>query len=146
VARNTAQQGARLERDVRHYLDGCQCETERQTPVHIGWRGFGYDSLRSAGSKGKIDVMAIGPLPSEFERQYKPTGETLLFIQCKLSNPVIPPADRASLRDLAGRAGALPLVAYKARDRDTGRLRPHFRLLTGPGPKHWVPWVPGDDC
>ena len=47
--------------------------------------------------------------------------------------------------DLALRANALALTASKALDIVTGRVRPHFRQLTGPGARDWLPWEPGED-
>lgn len=136
MAVNTTRQGANFELDVLHYLTGCECATTRKTPVHVGWTGFGYDCLRSSGSRGAVDVVAVwGGIH----------GPALLFIQCKITNPNIGPADRNRVQDLATRAGAVPLVAYRAQDTTTGRMRPHFRLLTGPGPKDWLLWEPGED-
>lgn len=133
VEKNWNRSGAAFELDIMHYLAGCACEATHKTPRHAGWRGFGYDCLRSSGSRGAVDVVAI--------------GSSLLFVQAKISKPVISPADRRRVQGLALRAGALPLVAYRAQDVSTGRVRPHFRLLTGPGPKDWVPWEPasGDE-
>lgn len=85
----------------------------------------GYDVIRSAGSKGKVDLVAIKP------------GQ-LLFIQCK-TNGLCPPAERAELIRVAGRADALPIVAYKGTE---GRQRPvKYRLLTGVGPKEFTAWT-----
>jgi hypothetical protein len=137
VARNTTRQGADFELDVMHYLAGTQPER---------WGdGFGYDCLRSSGSRGTIDIVAVGSetlrsLDSLFGRPE--IKGPLLFIQCKITNPQISPADRRRVQDLATRAGAVPLVAYREKDTETGRVRPHFRLLTGPGPKDWLPWEP----
>jgi hypothetical protein len=142
MARNTNRQGANFELTVMHYLDGCACEVSLKAPKHQGWRGFGYDSARSSGSRGKVDVFSIGT-PSD--RWLKWGRPTVLLIQCKITNPLISPADRRALRDLAERAGALPLVAYSGKDATTGRVRPHFRLLTGLGPHDWVPWEPGEE-
>lgn len=136
MARNTAAQGREFEHSVIHYLAGCDCETTFSRPRHIGWRGYGYDFIRSAGSKGKVDLVAV------WGEIY---GPPLLFIQCKISNPLISPAEREGLTDLSRRADATPLVAYRAKDITTGRLRPHFRLLTGTGPRDWAPWEPGED-
>ena len=149
MARNTAQQGASFERDVMHYLTGCLCETTCKTPKHVGWLGFGYDCMRSAASKGAIDVVAFSemkplkgfPLPGFLNSGPGP----MLLIQCKITTPVIPPAERLRVQDLALRAGALPLVAYRAKGITTGRMRPHFRQLTGPGAGDWLPWEPGED-
>jgi len=146
VARNTAQQGAQFERDIIHYLTGCDCETTRQTPVHIGWRGYGYDCMRSAASKGALDVIAIGSVDTtdEWNRMYD-IRPSLLFIQAKRNKPALSPADRMRVQNLALRGGAVPLLAYSAKDPDTGRVYPHFRILTGPGPNDWAPWAPGKD-
>lgn len=145
MAVNTTRQGANFELDVMHYLAGCACETTRKTPVHVDWRGFGYDVLRSSGSRGAVDIVAIGPETGEWARKAWGIRPDLLFIQCKISRPQISPYERARVQDLATRAGAVPLVAYRAQDTTTGRMRPHFRLLTGPGPKDWLLWEPGED-
>ena len=128
MARNTTRQGANFELDVMHYLAGTR-------PERWG-SGFGYECLRSSGSRGAVDIVAVGPRVPEDE------WPVLLFIQCKISRPNISPADRQRVQDLATRAGAVPLVAFRATDEDTGRVRPHFRMLTGPGPKDWVAWEP----
>lgn len=141
MARNTTRQGAGFELDVMHYLGGCDCETTHQRPRHVGWTGFGYECLRSSGSRGKVDVVAVGSVDT-MDPWSRPN---LLFVQCKITNPVIPPAERVALRELALRAGAAPVVAHRAKDLDTGLVRPHFRILTGPGPKEWEPWAPGED-
>lgn len=118
---NTAEQGARVERQVRILLEGC-----------------GYDCIRSAASKGAVDIVAVAPF--RWLGLAQQLGCRLLFIQCKLSNPNIGPAERLRLTGLALRAGALPIVAYKGKQ---GRFRPlMFRELTGPGPKDWVAWEP----
>lgn len=134
MARNTAKQGREFENATVHFLEGCECETQRATPFHVGWRGHGYIAVRSAGSKGAVDLVFVPP-----------AGLPLLFVQCKLSNPQISPAERLALLNLSLRAGALPLVAWWQVDPTTRRKRPHFRLLTGPGPKDWEPWTPGKD-
>lgn len=143
MAANTNRQGAAFELDVMHYLAGCDCESTRKTPVHVGWEGFGYDVLRSSGSRGAVDVVAVGQfIPN---RTYHPN--ILLFIQCKINvaRANLSPYERARVQDLALRAGAVPLVAYRAVDENNRRMRPHFRILTGPGPKDWAPWAPGED-
>jgi len=70
----------------------------------------------------------------------------LLFIQCKISNPVIPPHEREAVQALALRAQAVPLVAYRGQHPDNARRKTIlYRQLTGPGPKEWAPWAPGED-
>lgn len=135
MARNTAQQGAAFERRVVHDLSGSPDGTHP---------GHGYDCVRSAASKGKIDIVAIGPDDEWFD-VYAGMQRDLLFIQCKLTDPQIGPTARMDLMDLALRAGALAIVAHWAKDPATGLKRVHYRELTGPGPKDWRPWAPGED-
>jgi hypothetical protein len=139
MARNTNRQGANFELDVMHYLAGTL--PEKWGP------GFGYDCLRSSGSKGKVDVVAIAPPWWGPMNAYDTSN--LLFIQCKITaKPLrspLSPAERLNLMGLALRGGALPLTASRQLDPLTGRVRPHFRLLTGPGARDWVPWNPGKD-
>lgn len=105
-AKNTNRQGANFELAIMADL------TEH-----------GYDALRSSGSRGAVDVVAFGD------------GEVVL-VQAKISEPVIPPAERRAVLSLALRAMAVPLVAW----RDKGVIR--YRELTGPGPKEWAHWTP----
>ena len=142
VAHNTNRQGANFELDVMHYLAGTK--PDKWGP------GFGYTCLRSSGSKGKIDVLAIPQeAPLSWERDAYPANAGLLFIQCKITaTPLrspLSPTERMHLMDLALRANALALTASKALDIVTGRVRPHFRQLTGPGARDWLPWEPGED-
>ena len=85
----------------------------------------GYDVIRSAGSKTKVDLAAFKP------------GQ-LLLVQCKRTGGTIPPAERADLLRIAGYVGAVPIVAHRSRPR--GPIA--YRLLTGPGPKEWTAWTP----
>lgn len=124
MARNTNRQGANFELDVMKHLDA-----------------FGYTSLRSSGSRGAVDIVSVAPL----HEHWAPFATPPLFIQCKITNPLISPAERLAVQDLALRAGAVPLVASKAVDRVTRRAYIYFRQLTGPGPKDWTPWAPGKD-
>lgn len=102
--------GADFERKTRHDL-------EEQ----------GYEVIRSAGSKGKVDLVAFK------------TGQ-ILFVQNKL-NGLCAPAERSRLRDLAGMVGALPIVAYSHKEgRSAATVR--YRLLTGDGPKAFCSWTP----
>lgn len=126
---NTARQGAAFERRVIHDLSGDGAEHE----------GYGYTCTRSAASKGAVDIVAVhqGPLNGG--------ARLILGIQCKLSDPQISPAERLAVQDWALCAGAIPIVAWWAEDETTGLKRVHYRQLTGPGPKDWAPWVPGED-
>jgi Holliday junction resolvase len=91
---------------------------ERETRKHL--EVDGYDVIRSAGSKGKVDLIA-----------WKPTQ--ILLVQCK-RNGTCPPAERRELIRLANRmpGWAHPVIA--------SRPRVTFRVLTGPGPKDWDPF------
>lgn len=125
MARNTTRQGANFELKVMHALEE-----------------HGYTCLRSSGSRGAVDVVAIGGRPYELSEAFSGLSERLLFIQCKITNPVIPPYERWAVQSLSMRAGAVPLVAHWAADKDTKLMRVHYRQLTGPGSKDWVHWAP----
>lgn len=104
--------GAVFERTVRHALEE-----------------DGYSVLRSAGSKGdsKVDLVAFKP------------GQ-ILFVQCKL-NGLCPPSERSRVREVSGWVGALPIVAYRVKE-GCAAATVGYRLLTGDGPKAFVPWIP----
>lgn len=108
---------------MTHYRNGADFERE----VRARLAEDGYEVIRSAGSKTKVDLVAFK------------TGE-MLFVQCKRGG-LCPPAERARLMELARMVGALPIVAYKHRE---GRAAAEVRywLLSGPGPKQWEPWAP----
>lgn len=86
---------------------------------------FGYTAHRSSGSHGAVDVVAVGE-------------NTTLWIQAKISKATIPPKERDAVLRLVTRVGpgAAPLTA----SRTPGGVA--YRLLTGPGPKDWLPWEP----
>lgn len=86
----------------------------------------GYDLIRSAGSKTKVDLVAVKP------------GH-VLFVQCK-RNGKLPPAERVALLRMASMLPgvALPVLAYKPGAR--GGVA--FAVLTGPGPGDRRPWSP----
>lgn len=134
MAKNTTRQGADFELAIMHYLAGTM--PEKWGP------GFGYDCLRSSGSRGAIDVIAIAPMIDSGYETYP--GEAL-FIQAKRNKPYLSPADRMRVQDLALRARAVPLLSFMAKDPETGRVHPHFRILNGPGPNDWASWKPGED-
>lgn len=122
MARNTNRQGADFELAVMHALEE-----------------HGYNTWRSSGSVGAIDVTAVWDDMANLGTVVN-AGQQLLFIQCKVRNALLPPYERRNVLRLSWTAGAVPLVAYKAEE---GRLRPiRFRLLTGTGPKEWAPWEP----
>lgn len=135
MAINTTRQGADFELAIMHYLAGTM--PEKWGP------GFGYDCLRSSGSRGAIDVIAVGP--DDWEPVDEADCTNLLFIQAKRNKPYLSPADRMRVQNLALRAGAVPLLSFMAKDETTGLVRPHFRILNGPGPNDWAPWEPGED-
>jgi hypothetical protein len=107
-ARNTSAQGRNFENQIQHDLER-----------------FGYRTMRSAGSKGAADVVAFG-------------ARTILFVQAKISQGTVSPAERRgvlALADLYPTIG-VPLTATKR------SVWTDYRLLTGPGPKDWTPWEP----
>jgi Holliday junction resolvase len=108
---------------MSHYNAGRTFEWK----VRDALREDGYEVLRSAGSKTKIDLVAMKP------------GQ-IVFVQCKV-NGLCAPAERSRLRDLAGMVGALPIVAYNHKEgRSAAVVR--YRLLTGDGPKAFASWTP----
>lgn len=107
---------------TNHYRDGHRFELA----IIDDLRSEGYQTIRAAGSKGKIDILA-----------YKP-GQTLA-IQAK-RNGKIPPAERAAVYELAAILGAVPIVAWKQR----GTRRPLYDRLTGTGPKDRLPFTTDD--
>jgi Holliday junction resolvase len=68
---------------------------EHRVREHL--REQGYEVLRTAGSKSKVDLVALKP------------GQTL-FVQCKRSG-ALPPAEWNALWDLAQMVGAVPVLA-----------------------------------
>jgi Holliday junction resolvase len=86
----------------------------------------GYHVMRSRGSKGAADLVAVGQ-------------GCVLFIQCKRGNPQIKPYERAALVRLADRLPVIgvPVVACKPL-----RQGITYRALTGYGPKDWLPFEP----
>lgn len=116
---NQYQRGRRVEQEVIDFL---------------GTRG--YDCIRSAGSKGAADIVAVH-------------DQEICFIQVKLNDKTwVSPAEREQLLRLANRAGsrrsgAYAVVAYKITNPSDGRKRKLvFRELMGPGPRETAPWIP----
>lgn len=117
---NHAARGRRSENNVRDELGA-----------------YGYDVIRSAASKGSADLVAIGD------------GFAVL-VQVKLvqhgeSFQMPSPAERQQLLRLARRLGnALPVAACHAQGSGGKPAVTAYRLLTGPGPKDWRGWGPGE--
>ena len=84
----------------------------------------GYDCVRSAGSRSKIDILAFKP------------GQAL-FVQCKRDGR-ISPLERQELRRIAAHVAAVPLVAFK----QERVAAPRYAVLTGPGPRDRELWTP----
>lgn len=97
---------------------------ERRTRTDL--ESNGYWTMRAAGSHGAVDVLAI-------------KAGQILGVQCKLSNPLIPPSERSALLSWASRCGGVPLVASRVRHGRGSVVV--YRRLTGPEPSAWVPWV-----
>ena len=108
---------------VTHYDNGARTERLIRDWLH----DHGYAVVKAGGSKGAADLVA-------FRRGF------VLFVQVKRTNAQLPPAERASLLALADILGshiAVPVVATKP-----ARKPISARVLTGPGPKDWLPWEP----
>lgn len=84
---------------------------------------------RPGASKGPADLILAKP-------------GLVALVQVKRTNPVLPPAERQALIQMADSIGlkyALPIVATTP-----FRKRPAYRLLTGPGAKDWTEWDPSE--
>lgn len=99
---------------------------------------YGYDVLRSAGSKGAADLIAIGD------------GFAVL-VQVKLVRTGRPfempsPAEREQLLRIAARLGnAYPVAACRTEGAGGRPAVTVYRILQGPGPAQWQSWAPGDN-
>lgn len=92
--------------------------------VRIDLATNGYDVIRSAGSKTKVDLAAFKP------------GQAL-FVQCKRDGK-IGPAERVELLRMCSHIGAVPIVAWKRE----GSAEVRYWFLSGPGPLARLPWTP----
>jgi Holliday junction resolvase len=99
-------------------------DLEHRVRTHL--REEGYEVLRTAGSKSKVDLVAIK------------TGQ-ILFVQCKRSG-ALPPAEWNALWDLAQMIGAIPVLAEQlvrgrkywrltGRKDEPGKRQPYVELL-----------------
>jgi holliday junction resolvase Hjr len=86
----------------------------------------GYDVIRSAGSKTKVDLVAFKP------------GQCVM-VQAKRDGK-ISPAERTELLRVAAHIAALPIVAWKV----NGSSRIHYSRLTGTGPADRIEWRPDE--
>jgi holliday junction resolvase len=105
------------------YANGAR--VERLVRDHL--QANGYAVIKAAGSKGAADLVA-------FRRGW------VLFVQVKRTQAQLSPAARTRLLELADTLGAhiaIPVVASKP-----ARMPISYRVLTGPGPKDWLPWEP----
>jgi Holliday junction resolvase len=107
---------------VSGYSDGRKLE---YATAAILWAD-GYWVIRSAGSKGTADLVALKQ------------GESL-FVQCKLAG-TMGPGERRALVGLAAQLGGVAVCARWAKQGQAARFV-EFRELTGPGPKDWRPWT-----
>lgn len=87
----------------------------------------GYYVIRSAGSKGAVDLAALK------------NGETVL-VQCK-TDGYVTPADRVVLRHLAAALEATCLTARWHKEGRAARMVA-FEELTSMGPAGHRPWTP----
>lgn len=114
---NHAGRGTRAENAVRDELGAC-----------------GYDVMRSAGSKGAADLMAIHD------------GE-ILFVQVKLvevgrSYKQPSPAERRELVRIAARCKGVAVIAQRHPGAGARPGRTSWWEQTGPGPEDRRSWIP----
>ena len=97
---------------------------------------YGYDVMRSAASKGAADLIAVG-------------DRFAVLVQVKLVKTGKPfempsPAERQQLLRIAARLGnAYAVAACRTEGSGSRPAVTVYRLLTGPGPKDWISWAPG---
>lgn len=106
-----------------HYGDGTKFENNTKEFLRLSG---GYEVIRSAGSKGKIDLVAFRK------------GE-LLFLQCKLHG-LCPPLERRKLLAFSAMVNAVPLVAFGGEGHTVTRPVIQFRRLVGEGPYEYRDW------
>ena len=107
-----------------NYRNGAQLERAARVVLE----SVGYYVIRSAGSKGAADLVALKP------------GEVLL-VQCKLDGKM-PPAEREAFAKLADRLGVVSLIASWHKEGNAARtVRYMYRT---PGRESWwvTPWTP----
>ena len=88
----------------------------------------GYYVVRSAGSKGAVDLAA-------FKR-----GE-VVFVQCK-ADGYLSPGERAAFRGLCVRLGAVCVIGWWERTGPRGGRSPAFIELTSADPAGFRSWTP----
>lgn len=103
------------------YSDGYRFECS----VRDDLKSAGYEVMRAAGSKGKIDLMAFK------------TGE-ILFVQCKL-NGKCSLGERREILRLSEMVEAVPLVAYKHKE-GSRAAEVKYRMLLDVGPYDFKEW------
>ena len=108
--------GADLERAAKHHLED-----------------NGYYVIKSAGSKGVADLVAIKGL------QGIQASETL-YVQCKTDGYLLPD-ERVRFRQAALKSGAVPVVARWVKEGRAAR-EIGFRELTSMGPAGNRDWTP----
>lgn len=89
---------------------------------------IGFWVMRSAGSKGKVDIFAL-------------REDALLFVQCK-TNGLCPPGERKEILRIASMNPlGVPLVAYKHKEGRAAAVTRFYRLT---GPESWQrkDWTP----
>lgn len=97
---------------------------------------YGYDVMRSAGSKGAADLIAIG-------------DRFAVLVQVKVVKHgdrfhMPAPAEREQLIRIATRLGnAFAIAACHVQGQGGRPAVTAYRLLTGPGPQDYVGWAPG---
>jgi len=108
---------------MSHYSRGREFEWRTRDELAAA----GYDVIRSAGSKSKVDLVALKQ------------GQAL-FVQCKSGASWPGPAERTELRRLANLVGALPIVASREREGRAASVITWW-YLHGDGPRDRAPFV-----
>ena len=110
--------------DVSRYDGGAALERAAKKLLE----GSGYYVVRSAGSKGVADMVALKP-------------DEVVLVQCK-TDGYLSPGERVAFRGLCVRLGAVCVVGWWERTGPRGGRSAAFLELTSMGPAGFRSWIP----
>ena len=110
---------------MTQYSDGRKLEYAAANDL----RANGYEVMRTAGSRGAADLIAIKP-------------REILFVQCKLDGRIAPPERHKLIKLTDYLDNSVPVLAYWHKPGRAAR-QVAYRELTGLDTDHWwTVWTP----